>query len=126
MKSGFYTGLEDNGLMEVAVRNVTTNNPFPEIQAEMGRLMNARPDGIICGSSEVAKDYLGLLGKLRPDMIIIPENFRIAGRNFASTVLALINGDSPQDHQNTYFPERFHLVRIWLNLLMWGFKLQMC
>ncbi|PCI03462.1 MAG: LacI family transcriptional regulator [Hyphomicrobiales bacterium] len=133
MKSGFYAGLEDSGLMEIAVRNVTTDSPFPEIQAEMERLMNAdrdvnaRPDGIICGSSDaaiaavaaiekmgyvlgkdvdvVAKDSLGLLVKLRPDIIIIPENFRIAGRDLASTVLALINGESPQDHQNIYFPE---------------------
>ncbi|MBL4725678.1 MAG: substrate-binding domain-containing protein [Rhizobiaceae bacterium] len=133
MKSGFYAGLENHGLMEIAVRNVTTDSPFPEIQAEMERLMdtsrdvNARPDGIICGSSDVAiaavaaiekmglvlgedvdvvaKDSLGLLVKLRPNIIIIPENFRIAGRDLASILLALINGESPQDHQNTYFPE---------------------
>lgn len=128
MTRGFRSEMKKRNLGEVAVENVTTDSAYVDIQAEIERLMASEmhPDGIICASSDAAiasvaameklgfelgkdvdvvtKDSLGMLIKLRPNLIVIPENFRTAGENLARSVIALIDGEDPKDHQNLYSP----------------------
>jgi len=128
MVGGFRSEMKKNNLVDVDIENITTDSPYADIQTEIETLLATenRPNGIICGSSDAAvatvaaieklglklgkdidvvtKDSLGLLIKLCPNLIVIPENFRIAGKNLARSVIALINGEKPQDHQILYTP----------------------
>ena len=99
------------------------DSPIDEISLEIGRIMRSiRPlDGIVCASATsaiaaisaielvglkigkdfdiVAKDSFGLLSHFRPELFVIPEDFRVSGSHMIKMVQAIIEGDDPKDHQ---------------------------
>lgn len=123
LMSGLRTEIDARDLLEIPIRNVNTDSKFSEIESEIFRMMQSRhrPDGIVCGSAQaaisataaieragfalgkdidiVAKESFELLKRFRPEIVVIPENFRNAGRQLATIVIALIDGEEPSDHQ---------------------------
>ena len=123
LNSGFYSELEKHNLLEVPIRNMNIDSPIDEISLEIGRIMRSiRPlDGIVCASATsaiaaisaielvglkigkdvdiVAKDSFGLLSHFRPELFVIPEDFRVSGNHMIRMVQAIIEGDDPKDHQ---------------------------
>ena len=121
---GFRSELDKRDLLEIPIHGVSTDSPLNEIEAEILRLMKSRhrPDGIICASAQaaisataavesagfklgkdvdiIAKESFELLKRFRPELIVFEENFHTAGRILAESILAIIKGEKPSDHQN--------------------------
>ena len=110
-------GIRDHGLMTVPVEGATVDDSIERIEGSFFRLMSAeiRPDGIVAGSASsgigvcVGAERAGLvvgrdldvvskqssfayLSWLRPELHVIGEDFREAGRDLARSVLGLIEG----------------------------------
>jgi LacI family transcriptional regulator len=129
MEAGFQRGIERHDLIDVPIRGVTTDSPHAAIQAEIARVMNARrrPGGIVCASASAAvsaiaaaeaaglaigrdfdvavKESFDLLRKFRPEVEVVHEDFRIAGRALARAVMRTIEGDPPTELQILDVPE---------------------
>lgn len=121
---GFRSEIDKRDLLEIPIHGVTTDSQLNEIEAEILRLMKSRhrPDGIICASAQaaisataaveaagyklgqdvdiIAKESFELLKRFRPELIVFEENFHTAGHILAETILAMIKGEKPTDHQN--------------------------
>ena len=124
---GFQTGLHDYGAEEVPLR-VTIDTPLPEIRDAIEALMRSpnAPDGIVCSAGSgaiavnagieaagkrlgqdvdmVAKQSSNILNWIRPEIITIYEDVRLAGRELAKAVIARIDGVPAEDLQSISAP----------------------
>ena len=129
LNSGFFSELEKNDLLEIPIRNISIDSTFDEIVAEIERIMrSSHPlDGIVCASANsaiaaitaiehtgltmskdidlVAKESFELLNRFRPNLFVIPEDFRKAGREMVKMILAIIDGADPASLQMLESPE---------------------
>lgn len=119
MVQGFRQALDRLDVVEVPVHGVTTDSGDEPIRAEVGRLMRGRrpPDGIVCGSASSAiaaiagaeaaglvigrdfdvavKESFDFMRKFRPEIEVVHEDFRKAGRGLAEAVVQTIAGMAP-------------------------------
>ena len=118
-RAGFEAGLQDFGLGEFSLGDMDIDDDTMLIAAK-GRELAARgnrPDAIICSATMsaiaicaglidgglvigkdidlVTKQSSHVLDLFRPEMIYIRENFRVAGRDLAESVMAWIGGADP-------------------------------
>jgi LacI family transcriptional regulator len=131
-ETGFRRAVERLDLVDVPLRGVTIDDPHEAIRAQVERLMRSsrRPDGIVASSASAAiaavagaedagyvigrdidvavKESFDLMQKFRRDIIVVHENFRLAGMGLARAVVGLIEGrpirelqtlDSPREAQ---------------------------
>jgi LacI family transcriptional regulator len=115
-RQGFLRGIKEFGAEEVPFDSVRLSNRMQEIHVAALELMTGphRPDGIITGSSAggvavasaidraglklgedvdlVSKQPADLMRFIRPQIIAMSEDFRLAGRELAKAVLARIDG----------------------------------
>jgi len=125
---GFQTGLHDFGGEEVPLR-ATIDTPLPDIRDAVEALMRAPnpPDGIVssAGSGAIAinagieaagkrlgididmvsKQSSDILNWIRPEIITIGEDVRLAGKELAKAVIARIEGRPPEELQSLSVPE---------------------
>lgn len=124
MANGFYDAATHYQLQQKDLGAITVDDTTEIIAAHIYQVMRSadRPDGIVCSSAGAAigvtagLERAGLaLGEdvdivtkqsafnfmqwFRPALHLIDEDFRLAGRDLARQVIALINGDAPSDHQ---------------------------
>ena len=123
MTAGFIRGIEENDLLEIPIRRVTTDNPHSVIQAEVERIMKSRhrPDGLICGSVNAAiaatagieaagftvgneidiyvKESFHLMEKFRPNIFVVHEDFRTAGQELGRAIEQTLKGTDPKELQ---------------------------
>lgn len=116
MTDGVRSLLDELDLMEVPIREINIDDPHEEISAEIERLMRSRhrPDGIICASANAAiaatsgieaagltlgkevdlavKESFDLLTRFRPQIHVIREDFREAGKDLARAIMGMIDG----------------------------------
>lgn len=117
-RDGFRAGLRAHGLHEVPI-DIDIDAPLEKIRAATEALMRSgdAPDGIICSASSaaiavnagieaagqhlgdkvdlVSKESMPILNWIRPEIITAREDFRMAGRELAKTVIASIDGVEP-------------------------------
>lgn len=117
MVAGFQRAVDRHDLVEVPVHGVTTDSGHEAIMAEVGRIMRGRrrPDGIVCGSASTAlaavsaaeecglvigrdfdvavKESFDFLRKFRPQIEVVHEDFRRAGKGLAEAVVRTIAGE---------------------------------
>lgn len=135
MTSGFVEAVERRGLSEVAFRNVNLDSPLEEIHRRAAELAASPhcPDGIVCGGGVasialvsgleqagrrlghdidvVTKQTSQLLQWYRPEMIIVNEDIRHAGRELARALMRAIDGAAPKDLQMLVGPSDFSQLR---------------
>ncbi|MBP1857183.1 LacI family transcriptional regulator [Rhizobium herbae] len=128
MRSGFERGLRDFGATAVPFNKVDLDDSLADIRAACEAAMQApdAPDGMISGSGGgavalvagieaaglklardvdmVSKQSNDLLQWLRPEVITLREDFRLAGRELAKAVIARIEGQSAIELQTLSFP----------------------
>jgi len=116
MRAGFLDAMEELGLAEVPFNTVTVDHSIEQIRARTLQLMQRgnRPDGIISGAGGatfalvagiedaglkvgrdldiVSKQSTKLLHLFRPELHVVNEDVRQAGRELARSVVALIDG----------------------------------
>lgn len=114
--TGFQTGVETHDLIDVPLRDLTTENDHETIRARVEALMRTRrrPDGLVCASAAsaiaavagvedaglavgrdvdiVVKEGFDLMRKFRREILVVNEDFRIAGSVLARAVLGVIAG----------------------------------
>lgn len=124
MRRGFDEGVRDFGVESVSFNSVDIDNPLIEIRAAFEDLMRApnAPDGIVSGSGSgaialiagleavgrtlgqdidmVSKTPSDFLGWLRPEIMLMHEDIRQAGRELARAVLGRIEGRPAQEGQS--------------------------
>ncbi len=117
MVAGFQRAVDRQDAVEMPVHGVTTDSSHSEIVAEISRLMRSRrrPDGIVCGSASAAvaavagaeecglvigrdfdvavKESFDFMRKFRPQIEVVHEDFRKAGRGLADAVVRTIAGE---------------------------------
>ncbi len=125
---GFQTGLHDFGAEEVPLR-LTIDTALNEIRDAVEALMRSPnpPDGIVssAGSGAIAinagieaagkrlgvdidmvsKQSSAILNWIRPEIITIDEDVRLAGKELAKAVIARIEGRPPEELQSLSGPE---------------------
>lgn len=124
MTEGFLAGAAERGVGRVPITSITIDDPIQTIADGISDMMakSDRPDGIVCGSAGAAigatagieqagmligpdialvskQSSLDILQWFRSDIQVINEDFRLAGRQLAGAVMALIGGADPKDHQ---------------------------
>lgn len=129
MSAGFERAVDRLDLVDVPMRDVTTDSSQEAIEAEVARMMRSsgrRPDGFVCGSATAAiavigaaeaegfavgrdfdlavKDSFGIMRKFRRDTIVVQENFRAAGKALADAVVRTIEGVPPERLQTIEEP----------------------
>lgn len=116
MHAGFLRGLQDFGARAVPFSSVSLHDPLSSIHEAALKLLAEHPDldGIISGSSAgavaissaieasgrrvgrdidiVSKQPANLLRFMRPEIMTVNEDIRLAGRELAKAVLARIDG----------------------------------
>jgi len=129
MRAGFQRGLRDFGADEVQMADVSLHDPLSIVhQAAMRVLLQTDPpDGFIAGSSAgavaiasaidmagrklgqdidmVSKQPANLLRFMRPEIMTVNEDIRLAGRELAKAVLARIEGVPPERLQSVSLPD---------------------
>ncbi len=125
---GFQTGLHDFGAEEVPLR-ITIDTALNDIRDAVETLMRSPnpPDGIVSSAGsgaiainagiEAAGKWLGIdidmvskqssaiLNWIRPEIITIDEDVRLAGKELARAVIARIEGRSPEELQSLSAPQ---------------------
>jgi len=128
MRAGFERGLRDFGAIAVPFNNVDLDNSLADIREACETVMRGpdAPDGVISGSGGgavalvagieaaglklahdvdmVTKQSNDFLKWLRPEVITLREDFRLAGRELAKAVIARIEGRSVAELQTLSFP----------------------
>lgn len=128
LTTGFAAEIATRDLLEIPIRKASIDSTFEEIQEEIERILRSRHpvDGIICASANaaiaalaavsatgmvlgedidiVAKEAFDLLNHIRPDMIVIREDFLEAGSMLVEMLLKIIGGDDPKSHQVLQIP----------------------
>jgi LacI family transcriptional regulator len=129
MTAGFQRAIERLDLVDVPIRNVTTDSSYEAIQDEVGRLMGSRrrPDGIVCGSAASAivaisaaegeglvigrdfdvavKESFDMMRRFRREVEVVHEDFRRAGMGLAEAVVQTIAGIPARELQTIEAPE---------------------
>jgi LacI family transcriptional regulator, galactose operon repressor len=117
--NGFSDGLVETGAAAIPFNAVTIDNSIDQIRAETAELMRRpnRPDGIVSSAGAatlaivagiedagltvgrdvdvVSKQSSKLLHLFRPAILVVNEDFRLAGRALAKAVLGWIDGADP-------------------------------
>lgn len=130
MSDGFADGVVEGGAVEIPFRGARIDQPVEVIMAEAARLMvrEAAPDGIVCGSGTAAfglvaaieqtglvlgrdidivtKQSSKLVQMHRAALMVVDEDFRLAGRELARGVLGQISGLPIASLQSLAVPER--------------------
>ncbi|MGQ3209594.1 MAG: LacI family transcriptional regulator [Shinella sp.] len=128
MQAGFEKGIRDFGATAVPFSQVNLDSSLVDIRRAGEAMLTAAdaPDGIVCGSGsgavaliaalEAAGRKLGqdidlaskeshmLLQWLRPEVVIMREDIRLAGRELAKAVIARIEGKPPEELQTLSYP----------------------
>ncbi|MCO5081948.1 MAG: LacI family transcriptional regulator [Rhizobiaceae bacterium] len=128
MRSGFLDGLAEVGLNEVPFSSVTNDHSIERIRAATIEMMRrpSRPDGIVSGAGGgtfalvagieaagfrlgrdvdiVSKQSFRLLPMFRPELHVVNEDVRLAGRELAKAVIGSINGAPVEGLQSLIVP----------------------
>ena len=126
--AGFQAEIERSDLVDVPIRDLTTDDDHEAIRARVEALMRSRrrPDGLVCASASAGiaavigaedaglvlgrdfdvavKESFDLMLKFRREMIVVQEDFRNAGSALARAVLGVIAGRPPQTLQTLDVP----------------------
>ena len=126
--NGFTEGLAETGAAAVPFNPVTIDNSIDQIRAHTAALMRRanRPDGIVCSAGAstlavvagiedaglaigreidvVSKQSSKLLHLFRPAILVVNEDFRLAGRELAKAVMLSIDGADPAGLQSLAVP----------------------
>ncbi|MBD8554321.1 LacI family DNA-binding transcriptional regulator [Rhizobium sp. CFBP 8762] len=118
--SGFQRGLRETGASGVVFGGIDIDTPLDELRTKIRDLMMQpdRPDGLICGGSAAAialvagieaadltigedvdvaaKQSTDILPWFRPQLIVVTEDFKLAGLQLGKAVLARLAGGKPQ------------------------------
>ena len=129
MHAGYLAGLRDFGCERVPFREATVHDPLQVVYDAAMNLLRDHPetDGIICGSSSgavaissaiaatgrqvgrdidlVSKQPADLLRFIRPEVMTVDEDIRLAGRELAKAVLGRIEGIAPEQLQSICMPD---------------------
>jgi LacI family transcriptional regulator len=116
MRNGFLDGIAEAGLNEVPLSSVTNDHSIEQIRLATIELMrrSSRPDGIVSGAGGatfalvagieaagfrlgrdvdiVSKQSFRLLPMFRPELHVVNEDVRLAGRELARAVTGAISG----------------------------------
>ncbi|HUG63382.1 MAG TPA: substrate-binding domain-containing protein, partial [Methylomirabilota bacterium] len=126
--SGFRRAIERHDLIDVPLRDLTTDDLHEDIRARVETLMRSRhrPDGFACSSAASAiavvagaedaglaigrdfdvavKESFDLMRKFRREILVVREDFRSAGAALARAVLGTIDGLPMRDLQRLQSP----------------------
>ncbi len=126
--AGFARGLAQAGAMEVEYGGVDVDTPLSMLKAHTHKCMTGpdRPDGIVSGSGGgtigiiagieaaglvvgrdvdiAAKQSSEILQWIRPNLEVASEDISLAGRDLASAVLRIIDGEDPATLQSLSYP----------------------
>lgn len=130
MSAGFESAVDRLDLVDVPVRDVTTDSSDEAIAAEVSRLMQSsrrKPDGFVVGSANAAvaviaaaealgfeigrdfdlavKDSFRIMQKFRRNTVVIHEDFRAAGKALAEAVVRSLEGVAPEELQTLDVPQ---------------------
>ena len=129
MHAGYLAGLRDFGCEGVPTMDATVHDPLHVVHRAVTTLLRDHPqtDGIICGSSAgavaissaiaamgrqvgqdidmVSKQPADLLRFMRPEVMTVFEDIRLAGRELAKAVLGRIDGIAPEELQSIFKPD---------------------
>jgi LacI family transcriptional regulator len=129
MTDGFADTVAEAGATEIPFKTAWVDQPIDEIRdATMELLRRAnRPDGIVCGSGASAiavvnalemsglclgneidvatKQSTKLVQMFRPQLLVVNEDFRLAGRELARALLGRIEGRPTRELQTLSVPE---------------------
>ncbi|MEO0913758.1 MAG: LacI family transcriptional regulator [Pseudomonadota bacterium] len=129
MLDGFHTVLDAHDLMEIPLRDITSEDPRAQIIDEVARILQSRhrPDGIVCATvmstiaavtaieaagltvgediDIVAKEPYDFLRSLRGAIHVIHEDLFQAGWDMAQTMLKLLEGAAPETLQILHAPD---------------------
>lgn len=122
--NGFSDGLIETGATAIPFNSVTIDHSIDQIRAHAAELMrrNNRPDGIVSSAGAatlatvggiedagltvgrdvdvVSKQSSPLLHLFRPALLVVSEDFRLAGRELARSVVGWIDGKDPATLQS--------------------------
>ncbi|MCD1263568.1 LacI family transcriptional regulator [Shinella sumterensis] len=128
MRAGFERGIRDFGATAVPFNEVNLDSSLVDIRRAAENLLRApnAPDGIVSGSGSgavalvaaleadglklgehidlVSKESQMLLQWLRPEVMTMREDIRLAGRELAKAVIARIEGRAPEELQTLSYP----------------------
>ncbi|MGY6709046.1 MAG: LacI family transcriptional regulator [Rhizobiaceae bacterium] len=128
MLGGFRRGLADTGAREIPFTEASIDQPIEAIRDAARNLAQRaiRPDGFVCSSAAsalalvagvedaglvigrdfdvVSKQSANILPLFRREILVVDENFRLAGAELAQAVLALIAGERPDDLASLHVP----------------------
>lgn len=126
--NGFADGLSETGANEIAFNTVSIDNSIDQIRSRTAQLMRRenRPDGFVSSAGAatlalvagiedaglvvgrdvdiVSKQSSPLLHLFRPQLHVVNEDFRLAGRELARAVLGWIEGKDPASLQSLVAP----------------------
>lgn len=129
MHAGYLRGLRDFGCEPVPLSDATLHDSLNVVYQAAMALLRDHPetDGIICGSSAgavaissaiaatgrqvgrdidmVSKQPADLMRFIRPDIMAVFEDIRLAGRELAKAVLGRIDGVAPEELQSIFKPD---------------------
>jgi LacI family transcriptional regulator len=127
-RQGFVDGLIEYGATEIAFNSITIDYSIDQIRAQTAQLMQRhdRPDGFVSSASGatlalvagledvglrlgrdvdvVSKQSAKLLHLFRPQIHVVNEDFRLAGRELARSVLGRIDGLDVRSLQSLALP----------------------
>jgi LacI family transcriptional regulator len=128
MTAGFADGIVEGGVAEIPFATAWIDQPIEEIRTQAVQLMRRQtpPDGIVSGSGAAAfalvnaieecglklgaevdvvtKQSAQLVRMFRRELLVVDEDFRLAGRELARAVLARIEGQAPETLQTLAVP----------------------
>ncbi|MBO6719937.1 MAG: substrate-binding domain-containing protein [Rhizobiaceae bacterium] len=129
MTDGFAEAVAEAGLNEIPFKTAWVDQPIDDIRARVMDLLNRpnRPDGIVCGSGTSAlavvnaiescgltlgreidvatKQSTKLVQMFRPQLFVVNEDFRLAGRELARALLGSIASRPVRDLQSLSVPD---------------------
>lgn len=128
MREGFDEAVAELDLVEVPFSSVNVDHTIEQIRARTVQLMRRenRPDGIVSGAGGatfalvagiedaglvvgehvdiISKQSVKLLHLFRPRLLVVDEDFRLAGRELAQAVVAAIDGKPASSLQSLSQP----------------------
>ena len=128
MRNGFVDAMAEAGLAEVPFNTVTVDHSIEQIRDRTLQLMQRgnRPDGIVSGAGGatfamvagiedaglkvgadidiVSKQSAKLLHLFRPELHVVNEDVRLAGRELARSVIGCIDGEPAEALQSLSSP----------------------
>lgn len=128
MQSGFSDAVADAGVEEVTLSGITIDDPLVAIKETIAKVMGRanRPDGLVSGSGAApigivaglesaglklgrdidlaSKQSQQILQWIRPEIITMFEDFRLAGRELTRAVIARIEGRPIEELQTLSRP----------------------